>query len=135
MGGKDRICMAGTISPNYGEQYLFPPAAEDWVPADHPVRFVREFVDELDLPGLGFVMPDPFLGRPAYAPSLLLKIWLYGYYQRIRSTRKLEAACGEHLSFIWLSGRLQPDHNTLWRFWSANKKGIRALFKQTVQVA
>jgi transposase len=127
--------MAQPIAPDYGQQFLFPPALEDWVPKDHPARFLREFVDELKLADLGFVMPSGDDGRPPYAPSLLLKIWLYGYFHRIRSTRKLEVACREHLSLLWLSGLIQPDHNSLWRFWSENKKALREVFKQTVQLA
>jgi transposase len=127
--------MAHPMAPDCGQQFLFPPALEDWVPPDHPARFLREFVDQLDLPALQFVMPAASEGRPPFAPSLLLKIWLYGYFQRIRSTRKLEAACRDHLPLLWLAGLLAPDHNTLWRFWSENKKALRSIFKQTVQVA
>lgn len=127
--------MAQPIAPDYGQQFLFPPALEDWVPQDHPARFLREFVDQLDLPALGFALPIAVEGRPPYHPSLLLKIWLFGYFQRIRSTRKLEAACREQLSLLWLTGLIQPDHNSLWRFWRDHKKALRALFKQTVQLA
>jgi transposase len=127
--------MAQPIVPDYGQQFLFPPALEDWVPADHPARFLREFVEQLDLPALGFAMPAAVEGRPPYHPSLLLKIWLYGYYHRIRSTRKLEVACREHLSLLWLTGLIQPDHNSLWRFWRDNQKALRHIFKQTVQLA
>jgi transposase len=127
--------MAQPIAPDYGQQFLFPPALEDWVPADHPARFLREFVDQLDLPTLGFALPAAVEGRPPYHPSLLLKIWLYGYYHRIRSTRKLETACREHLSLLWLTGLIQPDHNSLWRFWRDHQKALRQIFKQTVQVA
>lgn len=127
--------MAQPIAPDYGQQFLFPPALEDWVPADHPARFLREFVDQLDLPALGFAMPAATDGRPPYAPSLLLKIWLYGYFHRIRATRKLEVACREHLSLLWLTGFIQPDHNSLWRFWRDNQKALRTIFKQTVQLA
>lgn len=134
-GGDGRKDMAQPIAPDYGQQFLFPPALEDWVPSDHPTRFLREFVDQLDLPTLGFSMPVAVEGRPPYHPSLLLKIWLYGYFHRIRSTRKLEAACREHLPLLWLSGLIAPDHNSLWRFWRDNKKALRALFKQTVQLA
>jgi transposase len=127
--------MAQPIAPDYGQQFLFPPALEDWVPADHPARFLREFVDQLDLPALGFAIPAAMDGRPPYHPSLLLKIWLYGYFHRIRSTRKLEAACRDLLPLLWLSGLIAPDHNSLWRFWRDNKKALRAIFKQTVQLA
>jgi transposase len=127
--------MAQPIAPDYGQQFLFPPALEDWVAPDHPARFLREFVDQLDLPALHFVMPQASEGRPPYAPSLLLKIWLYGYFQRIRATRKLEAACRDQLPLLWLAGLIVPDHNSLWRFWRDNKKALRAVFKQTVQVA
>jgi transposase len=127
--------MAQPIAPDYGQQFLFPPALEDWVSADHPARFLREFVDQLDLGALGFALPVAVEGRPPYHPSLLLKIWLYGYYHRIRSTRKLEVACREQLSLLWLTGLIQPDHNSLWRFWRDNKKALRTIFKQTVQVA
>jgi transposase len=127
--------MSQPIAPDYGQQFLFPPALEDWVPTDHPVRFLREFVDQLDLAALNFAMPVAREGRPPYHPSLLLKIWLYGYFHRIRSSRKLEAACTEHLSLLWLTGLIAPDHNSLWRFWRDNKKALRAIFKQTVQLA
>jgi transposase len=127
--------MAQPIAPDYGQQFIFPPALEDWVPADHPVRFLREFVDQLDLPALHFAMPASDQGRPPYAPSLLLKIWLYGYYFRIRASRKLEAACTEVLPLLWLCGLLKPDHNSLWRFWDENKEALRAVFKQTVCLA
>jgi transposase len=127
--------MAQPIAPDYGQQFLLPPALEDWVPADHPARFLREFVDQLNLPALGFAMPSGSEGRPPYAPSLLLKIWLYGYFHRIRSTRKLEAACREHLALLWLTGLIAPDHNSLWRFWNGNKKALRQIFKQSAQLA
>jgi transposase len=127
--------MAQPIAPDYGQQFLLPPALEDWVGRDHPVRFIREFVDQQDLGKLGFAMPISNEGRPAYAPSLLLKIWLYGYHYRLRSSRKLEAACREHMSLIWLSGTIGPDHNSLWRFWRDNKAALRELFKKSVELA
>src|SRR5262249_26060764 len=74
--GIDQIGMAQPIAPDYGQQFLFPPALDDWVSADHPVRFLREFVEQLDLPALHFAMPAGDEGRPPYAPGLLLKIWL-----------------------------------------------------------
>jgi transposase len=127
--------MTQPIAPDYGQQFLLPPALEDWVSADHPARFIREFVEQLDLPALGFALPTAVEGRPPYHPSLLLKIWLYGYFHRIRSTRKLEVACREHLSLLWLTGLIQPDHNSLWRFWRDHKKALRQIFQQTVRLA
>src|SRR6476646_8516708 len=127
--------MAQPIAPDYGQQFLFPPALEDWISKDHPVRFIREFVEQQDLGKLGFAMPISSEGRPPYAPGLLLKIWLYGYHHRIRSTRKLEAACREQLALLWLSGIITPDHNSLWRFWRDNKSALRQLFKQSVRLA
>lgn len=127
--------MSKAIAPDYGQQFLLPPCLEDWIPQDHPARFIREFVDQLDLAAMGFSLPTATEGRPPYAPSLLLKIWLYGYLQRIRSCRKLEIATREHVSLLWLTGLIQPDHNSLWRFWRDNKKALREVFKQTVQLA
>ena len=127
--------MVKPIAPDYGQQFLLPVALEDWVARDHPARFLREFVDQLDLGALGFALPQATEGRPPYAPSLLLKIWLYGYHHRIRSLRKLEAACRDHLGLLWLTGLIQPDHNALWRFWRDNQNALRALFKQSVQLA
>src|SRR3984957_16751110 len=101
--------MTQPIAPDYGQQFLLPPALEDWVSADHPARFIREFVEQLDLVALGFAGPAAVEGRPGYAPSLLLKIWLYGYSHRIPSPPKLEAPCREQLSLLGLTGLLQPD--------------------------
>src|SRR6266850_1620554 len=127
--------MAQPIAPDYGQQFLLPPALEDWVPKDHPVRFIREFVDQQDLAKLCFAMPISLEGRPAYAPGLLLKIWLYGYHHRIRSTRRLEVACRDQLPLLWVTGMIAPDHNSLWRFWRDNKQALRELFKQSVRLA
>jgi len=127
--------MSQALAPDYHQQFLLPQSLEDWVPVDHPVRFLREFVDQLDLAALGIALPNAATGRPPFAPSLLLKIWLYGYFHRIRSTRRLEAACRDHMSLLWLTGTLQPDHNSLWRFWQDNHQALQQLFRQTVHLA
>lgn len=127
--------MANEIKPDYDSMHLFPPALEDWVPADHPARFIRDFVDALDLEALGFRARCSERGRSNYALDLLLKVWLYGYFNRIRSTRDLERACHEHLSLIWLTGMKYPDHNTLWRFLRNNSEAIRNAFAAGVRIA
>ena len=127
--------MAHVLDADYSTRWLLPPSLEDLVPANHPARFIREFVDALDLPHLGLVDSACLDGRPPYAKSLLLKVWLYGYFHGIRSTRKLERACREHLSLLWLTGMNQPDHNSLWRFWSAHKQQVREVYRQSVSVA
>ena len=127
--------MSKPIAPDYGTSFLLPPSLEDWISPRHPARFIREFVDALDLKELGLRVECASEGRPRYADGLLLKLWLYGYLNKIRSTRALERACHENVALIWLSGMLYPDHNTLWRFWSDNQVAVRRLFQQTVRMA
>jgi len=124
------------LRPDYAQLLLLPPSIDDWVPKDHPVRAMRDLVDALDLTQLGL---KPFaagdVGRPHYAPDLLLKVWLFGWMERIRSSRALERACMRDLAFVWLTGNLHPDHNTLWRFFRDNKEAFRKLFKLVVKFA
>lgn len=127
--------MVESIRPDYDQIMLFPPAVEDWIGGDHPARFLRDFVDALDLEALGFKIPACKTGRPPYSADMLLKVWLYGYFNRILSSRKLETACREHMGLIWLTGMNPPDHSTLSRFFKANRRGIKGIFKQSVQVA
>ncbi len=127
--------MKREIRADYDQMLMFPPSVEDWVGEGHPARFIRDFVDALDLKELGFALPSSEVGGSFYAPDLLLKVWLYGYMHGIRSTRKLERACREHMGLIWLTGRNAPDHNSLWRFLDGNRKAISQLFKQSVKVA
>jgi transposase len=129
--------MSQALRPNYAQFFLLPPSLDDWVAPEHPVRFVRDLVEMLDLPALGFVDREAKgdEGRPHYAVDLLLKVWLFGWMERVRTSRSLEKACLRDVAFLWLTGNLHPDHNTLWRFFADNKKALRPLFKRILQVA
>ncbi len=118
--------------------WLLPPSLDEVVAADHPVRFVAMFADELEAATwveLGIAPEGAAEGAPGYAPRLLLGVWLYGFMTGVRSCRKLEAACREQLPYLWLTGNQHPDHNTLWRFYQAHRQGMRALLKRTVRTA
>src|SRR5271157_2175529 len=127
--------MGRKIRAEYDQIMMFPPSVEDWIGPDHPARFVCDFADSLDLEAMGFQVSRSDVGRPGYAEDLLLKVWLYGYLSGIRSTRRLERACREHMGLIWLTGMNAPDHNSLWRFCDSNKKGLDEVFKESVHVA
>jgi len=127
--------MSSEIFPDYKKTFLFPPQLEDFVPPDHPARFIREFVESLDLEDLGFAKRIATEGRPNYSSDLMLKIWLYGYFMNIRSSRKLEKACMENLGLLWLTGMNYPDHNSIWRFFKKNKSAIKRIFKKSVLLA
>lgn len=120
------------------QPWLLPPSLDDLVPPDHPARFVAAFVDALDRAAwhaLGVAPDGAPLGAPAYAPRVLLAVWLYGFLSGIRSARKLEAACRDQLPVLWLTGAQRPDHNTLWRFYQAQRAGLRSLLRRTVRTA
>ena len=127
--------MPEPIRADYDQLLLLPPDMGDWLAPDHPARFLCEFVDLLDLDALGFHVPQCRTGRPPFACDLLLKVWLYGYFERIRSVRRLERACYNMVPMIWLTGMNYPDHNTIWRFFDANRRALRGVFKQSTQVA
>ena len=115
------------------QQVLLPPSLEDYVGEDNPVRVVDVYVDELDLAELGFarVMPKA-TGRPAYHPSTLLKIYLYGYLNRIQSSRRLEREAGRNIELMWLTGRLAPDFKTIADFRKDNGPAIQAVCAQFI---
>ena len=127
--------MSQQIKADYSKTYLLPPSLEDWVPANHPVRFIREFVENLDLKELGFKVESNAEGRPFYSSDIMLKIWLYGYFNKVRSSRELEKQSKENMGLLWLIGMESPDHNTIWRFWKKNKKVLRKIFKESVITA
>ena len=113
-------------------QLLFlPEAIDDYVAAENPVRFIDVFVDRLDLQAAGFVRVEAkATGRPGYAPGDLLKLYLYGYLNRTRSSRRLEAECHRNIEVIWLLRTLKPDFKTIADFRADNCKAFKAVFRE-----
>ena len=109
-----------------GQSTLFPECLEDWIDENNPVRVIDVFVDELDLAELEFdgVAPE-VTGRPAYHPSVLLKLYIYGYLNRVQSSRRLEREALRNVEVMWLTGRLVPDHKTIADFRKDNGRAIR----------
>ena len=109
-----------------GQSSLFPECVEDWIDEDNPVRVIDVFVDELDLAELGFggVAPEA-MGRPSYHPSVLLKLYIYRYLNRVQSSRRLEREAGRNVEVMWLTGQLIPDHKTIADFRKDNGRAIR----------
>src|ERR1700682_91176 len=118
-----------------GQSTLFPECLEDWIDDDNPVRAIDVFVDELELAELGFNGVDPEnTGRPSYHPSLLLKLYIYGYLNRVQSSRRLEREAGRNVEVIWLTGRLAPDHKTIADFRKDNGRAIRKVCAQFIEL-
>src|SRR5712691_2464536 len=114
---------------------LLPACLEDYVEAENPVRVVEVFVEGLDLDALGFVGVDPAAtGRPAYHPAVLLKIYIYGYLNRIQSSRRLEREAQRNVELMWLTGRLTPDFKTIADFRRDNGKAIRNVCRQFIEL-
>lgn len=120
---------------NREQTYLFPISLNDAVDAENEVRFIDLFVDSLDLGGFGFTVEHTENGRPAYHPADLLKLYIYGYLNRVRSSRCLEKECKRNIEAMWLLKNLQPDHNTISNFRRDNPKAIKMVFRQTVEIA
>src|SRR5262245_217705 len=96
------------------QSVLFPDHLDDWIAEDNPVRVIDVFLDELDLKSLGFQGADPAAtGRPGYHPSTLLRIYIYGYLNRIHSSRRLEREAQRNVELMWLTERLAPDFKTI----------------------
>src|SRR5712672_3257914 len=112
---------------------LLPECLDDYVTEDNPVRVIDVFIDELDLTGLGFEgMAPADTGRPAYHPAVLLKIYVYGYLNRLQSSRRLERETQRNVELMWLTGRLAPDFKTIADFRKDNGAAIRSVCGQFV---
>jgi transposase len=112
---------------------LLPECLDDYIEAESPVRVIEVFVDELDLGELGFVGVEPLAtGRPSYHPAVLLKIYIYGYLNRIQSSRRLEREAQRNVELMWLTGRLRPDFKTVANFRKDNGRAIRNVCRQFV---
>ena len=112
---------------------LLPEAVDDYVGSDNPVRFIDAFVEGLDLAAAGFLRVEAkAMGRPGYAPGDLLKLYIYGYLNRVRSSRRLETECHRNIEVLWLLRTLKPDFKTIADFRRDNRAAFRAVFRQFV---
>ena len=112
---------------------LLPESVDDYVGAHNPVRFIDAFVDQLDLAAAGFIRVAPkATGRPGYSPGDLLKLYIYGYLNRVRSSRRLEAECHRNIEVIWLLRSLKPDFKTIADFRSDNRAAFKKVFRDFV---
>src|SRR6478672_6336311 len=118
-----------------GQATLFPECLEDWIDEDNPIRVVDAFVDKLDLSRVGFdgVVAEA-TGRPSYHPAVLLKLYIYGYLNRVQSSRRLEREAGRNVEVMWLTGRLIPDHKTIADFRKDSGPAIKQVCVQFVEL-
>ena len=117
------------------QTHLFPVSLEESIDPNNEVRVIDDFVDSLSLKDFGFDMEFIENGRPAYHPADLLKLYIYGYMNKVRTSRDLEKECKRNIEVMWLLKCLQPDHNTISNFRRDNPKAINKVFRATVQVA
>ena len=113
---------------------LFPEAVDEYIREDNPVRVIDVFVDGLDLSSLGFKTQPADTGRPAYHPGVMLKLFIYGYLNRVQSSRRLEREAGRNLELVWLLGRLAPDFKTISDFRRDNTKSIKRVCREFVLI-
>ena len=125
--------MAHLTGHDRSQTLLLPESLDDYVAAENPVRFIEVFVDNLDLAAVGFArVQAKATGRPGYAPADLLKLYIYGYLNRTRSSRRLEAETHRNIEVIWLLRHLKPDFKTIADFRRINHKAFRPVFRQFV---
>jgi transposase len=125
--------MTHLTGPDRAQTLLLPESLDEYVGPDNPVRFIDAFVDGLDLAAAGFTRVTAKLaGRPGYGPRDLLKLYIYGYLNRVRSSRRLEAETHRNIEVIWLLRQLKPDFKTIADFRRLNHKAFRPMFRQFV---
>ena len=120
---------------NREQTYLFPVSLDEAVDVNNEVRIIDIFVESLNLGEFGFNVEHTENGRPAYHPTDLLKHYIYGYLNRVRSSRSLEKECKRNIEVMWLLKNLRPDHNTISNFRRDNPTAIKKVFRQTVKIA
>jgi transposase len=114
---------------------LFPESLDEYIAEDNAIRVIDAFVDKRDLQALGFKRVRPSAtGRPGYHPSMLLKLYVYGYLNQIQASRRLERESHRNVALIWLTGRLTPDHKTIADFRKDPRKAIRRVCREFVEV-
>ncbi len=113
---------------------LFPERIDDYVAEDSPVRVVDVFIDDLDVSGLGFRTVPNATGRPSYHPKMMLKLYVYGYLNRVQSSRRLEREAQRNVELMWLTGRLAPDFKTIADFRKDNGEAIRLVCREFVML-
>ena len=113
---------------------LFPERIDDYVAEDSPVRVVDVFIDDLDVSGLGFRVEPNATGRPSYHPKMMLKLYVYGYLNRVQSSRRLEREAQRNVELMWLTGRLAPDFKTIADFRKDNGEAIRLVCREFVML-
>ena len=120
---------------NRSQTYLFPVSLDEAIDPENEVRIIDLFVNSLKLENYGFKVAFVENGRPAYHPADLLKLYIYGYMNKVRTSRDLEKECKRNIEVMWLINNLRPDHNTISNFRRDNPKAIKKVFRETVRVA
>ena len=128
--------MGYILGEGRGQGTLFPVVLDDLIPADHLCRVIEAFVGKLEMSALGFVRAEPAeTGRPGYDPRDLLKLYLYGYLQQVRSSRRLEAECRRNVEVMWLLGRLEPDYKSIAEFRRTHSEAVTEAGAELVRFA
>jgi len=132
-----KLADMGYITGEAREQVtMFPQTLDEFIPADHLCRVIEAFVNRLEMASLGFVRAEPAeTGRPGYDPRDLLKLYLYGYMNQLRSSRRLEAECQRNVEVMWLLGRLQPDYKSIAEFRRMHGEAVKQAGAELVGLA